>query len=319
MKNRLMSKKASFFYYIKKNTSLKVRMDPLTNFLNSQKAKITRYINKGGFKQVFEIEINGTKEALKVTNLFDETVIDPEKQEELKNELLARSTREVNLIKMLGGQNIVSMGSIDAKVIDADEKPIFLYTEEFIPGKTLDVAIRDNGPSLPDFDKVKTLFKTGLNILQKFEQSKIIHRDIKPQNIMMTDNPTRPFVFFDLGIAFDQQGTSLTARTLAPGTLRYRAPETLDPNYKSYIDIRSDLFSFAVTAFEFATGIHPIHPSNATPGETFYRLLKVNAEPLASKRTDFPKEFCNLIDRCLKKKPALRPRLSDAIQIMEQL
>ena len=294
-------------------------MDQITSFLDSKNAKISRFINKGGFKQVFEIEINGTKEALKVTKLFDETEIDPDKQEELKSELLARSTREVTLIKKLGGKNIVALGSIDATVIDADGKPFFLYTEEFIPGKTLDTAIRDNGSSLPDFKQVKTLFKNGLDILQTFEQNRIIHRDIKPQNIMMTNDAVRPFVFFDLGIAFDQQGTSLTARTFAPGTLRYRAPETLDPDYKSSIDIRSDLFSFAATTFEFAAGVHPIHPPKATPGETFYRLLKVNAEPLANKRADIPAAFCNLIDRCLKKKPALRPRLSDAIQIMEQL
>jgi len=294
-------------------------MDPITRFLDSKNAKITRRIGQGGFKQVFEIEINGTKEALKVTKLFDENEIDPDKQEELKNELLARSIREVKLIKKLGGNNIVSLGSIDATVIDADDKPFFLYTEEFIPGKTLDVAIRDNANNLPSFDEVKTLFKTGLDILQTFEQNRIIHRDIKPQNIMMTEDAARPFVFFDLGIAFDQQGTSLTARTFAPGTLRYRAPETLDPDYKSSIDIRSDLFSFAATTFEFAAGVHPIHPSKATPGETFYRLLKVNAESLTSKRADFPAAFCNLIDRCLKKKPALRPRLSDAIQTMEQL
>ena len=232
---------------------------------------------------------------------------------------MARSTREVNLIKKLGGNNIVSLGNIDATIIDAEGKPFFLYTEEFIPGKTLDVAIRNNGSNLPEFEQIKTLFKTGLDILQTFELNKIIHRDIKPQNIMMTDDAARPFVFFDLGIAFDQQGTSLTARTFAPGTLRYRAPETLDPDYKSSIDIRSDLFSFAATTFEFAAGVHPIHPSRATPGETFYRLLKVNAEPLVSKRADLPIAFSNLIDRCLKKKPALRPRLSDAIQIMEQL
>lgn len=64
-------------------------MYPITSFLDFKKAKITHRIGQGGFKQVFEIEINGTKEALKVTKLFDENEIDPDKQEELKNELLA--------------------------------------------------------------------------------------------------------------------------------------------------------------------------------------------------------------------------------------
>ncbi len=294
-------------------------MDTITDFLNSINARFVRPIGQGGFKSVVQIEINGKMEALKFSKLFNESEIDPDRQEALRNELLARSTREVKLIKKLGGGNIVSMGSVDARVINIDDKSYFLYTEEFIPGKTLDKVIRENGANLPSFEQIKTLFKIGLDILQKFEQVKIIHRDIKPQNIMVTSNPARPFVFFDLGIAFDQQGTSLTARTFAPGTLRYRAPETLDANYKSNIDIRSDLFSFAATAFEFAAGVHPIHPSGATPGETFYRLMKVNATPLHSIRTDLPEEFCNLIDRCLKKKPALRPKLQDAIMSISQL
>lgn len=294
-------------------------MDPITNFLNEKNIEVVEAIGQGGFKKVFLVNANGKQEALKITSLFDKRESDPDKQEAIKNELLARSEREVNLIKKLGGGDIVSLGSVDAQIIEDGEHSYFLYTEEFIPGKTLDVVIRENGANLPAWEKVNMFFQTGLNILQKFEQNKIIHRDIKPQNIMVLDDASRPFVFFDLGIAYDQQGTSLTSRTLAPGTLRYRAPETLQPDYKSTLDIRSDLFSFAATAFEYAAGIHPIHPSAATPGETFYRLMKVNADPLASKRPDLPQEFCDMIDRCLKKKPALRPRLFNVEQILKSL
>ena len=126
-------------------------MDPITDFLNSINAKIIRPVGQGGFKSVFQIEINGKMEALKVTKLFDETEIDPDRQENIKNELLARSTREVKLIKKLGGGNVVSLGSVDAKIIDVDDKSYFIYTEEFIPGKTLDKVIRENGTCLPNF------------------------------------------------------------------------------------------------------------------------------------------------------------------------
>lgn len=294
-------------------------MNQISEFFKSNNITVIRPIGQGGFKTVFLVDISGKQEALKVTKLFDENEIDPIKQEDLRNELYARSKREVDLIKKLGGQNIVSLGSIDATTFFEGDKDFFIYSEEFIPGKTLDTKIQENGSNLPSWEQIRNFFQTGLDILQKFEQNKIIHRDIKPQNIMVLDDASRPFVFFDLGIAYDQQGTSLTARTFAPGTLRYRAPETLEPDYRSNLDIRSDLFSFAVTAFEYATGVHPIHPSGATPGETFYRLMKVNAEAMASKRPDLPMEFCNLIDRCLKKKPALRPRLSVAQKTVANL
>lgn len=294
-------------------------MDHIQDFFDKNGIVVDKLIGQGGFKTVFRANINGRIEALKITKLFDATEIDPLKQENLKQELLARSKREVNLIKKLGGGNIVSLGSIDSIILGDGAKDFFIYSEEFIDGKTLDERVKENGTTLPNWNQVKTLFLTGLKILQKFEQNNIIHRDIKPQNIMSLNDVSRPFVFFDLGIAFDQQGTSLTARTFAPGTLRYRAPETLDPNYKSNIDIRSDLFSFAVTVFEFAAGVHPIHPSGATPGETFYRLMRGNADSLTTKRPDLPIEFCSLIDGCLKKKPALRPRLSKVQKIMESL
>jgi serine/threonine protein kinase len=135
----------------------------------------------------------------------------------------------------------------------------------------------------------------------------------------LTGIQDRPVVFFDLGIAFDKSGTSLTAQPLGPGTLRYRAPETLDSDYRASIDFRCDLFSLAVTVYEFAAGFHPIHHGSMSDGETVYRLLNRNAEPLIRHRSDLGQNLCDLIDRCIHKKPALRPnRLGEIKRIVEE-
>jgi serine/threonine-protein kinase len=191
-----------------------------------------------------------------------------------------------------------------------------VYSEEFLPGRTLDKIIYETTlkHGQPSWPAVKLLFETGLAVIERLWSHKIVHRDIKPQNIMYTQLNGRDYVFFDLGIAFERDGSSLTQNTFGPGTLRYRAPETLDADYRGSIDMRCDLFSLAVTVYEFASGRHPIHEGAKSAGDTIYRLLKKNADPLAQHCPDLPSAFCSLVDRCLHKKPALRPLRFDKIR-----
>ncbi|HSQ42723.1 MAG TPA: serine/threonine-protein kinase [Fibrobacteraceae bacterium] len=280
--------------------------------------KILKPIGQGGFKSVYLIKNQGKQEALKVISLSDRRILDPVEQEQLANELRARSVREFQLLERFGGGCVVSLGSISGHEEDFEGHPSYVYSEELLPGNPLDVVIRNANSAQPNFAETKKLFLSGVDVIERLWKEKIVHRDIKPQNIMATDLPDRPFVFFDLGIAFDVEGSSLTHATFGPGTLRYRAPETLDRDYRATIDFRSDLFSLAATVFEFATGRHPIHHGSMSEGETVYRLLKKTADALAPLRPDFPPNFCDLVDRCLRKRPALRPtRLQELKQSLE--
>jgi len=84
------------------------------------------------------------------------------------------------------------------------------------------------------------------------------------------------------------------------------APELLQPNYKDVMDFRCDLYSAALTIYELATGMHPFSPKPEHDYATIYRIMNEKPEPLAAYRKDIPKAFCTVIDRCLKKNPALR-------------
>ena len=281
---------------------------------------VVNSIGVGGFKEVFLVENDSRKEALKITQYFDPVPsgsIDPD---ELETMLRARTEREYNLLMDFGGGCVVSLGSIPIQEREVAGHRYGFYSEEYLPGKTLDNVNLDNrsAGNIPDPKQVKSVFRTGLKVIERIWTKKIVHRDIKPLNIMITGLKKRPVVFFDLGIAFDRSGTSLTAQSLGPGTLRYRAPETLDPDYRSSIDFRCDLFSLAVTVYEFAVGFHPIHHGSMSDGETVYRLLKKAAEPLYIHRPDLGTDFCVLIDKCLHKAPALRPnRLIELNRILE--
>jgi serine/threonine protein kinase len=282
---------------------------------------IKRTLGTGGFKEVFLVENNGLKEALKITRYFDEKPMSQLEADDLETQLRARTEREYQLLKEFGGGCIVSLGSIVGQEVEVNGKKYNFYSEEYLPGKTLsDVNIENKSSGhLPATQMVKTLFLTGIKVIEKIWAKKVVHRDIKPLNIMMTESEGRSVVFFDLGIAFDRAGTSLTSLALGPGTLRYRAPESLDPDYRASIDFRCDLFSLAVTVYEYAAGFHPLHHGSTSEGETVYRLLNRNADKLYTKRPDLGQDLCATIDKCLHKKPALRPvRLGDIKRMLEE-
>lgn len=126
---------------------------------------------------------------------------------------------------------------------------------------------------------------------------------------MSTQFPERPFVVLDLGIAFKVGGTELTPPGGGPlGTPLYMAPELFRPNYKDTLDIRADIYSSGVTIFEFAVGTHPLARRDEDAYTTMYRILHQRPAKLHSLRPDLPAWFCEIIDRCIKKTPALRFR-----------
>jgi serine/threonine-protein kinase len=84
------------------------------------------------------------------------------------------------------------------------------------------------------------------------------------------------------------------------------APELFQPQYKDVLDIRSDIYSAGVTVFEYAAGEHPFHRPGESDYTTVYRILHQQPAKLAALRGDLPVPFCQLVDRCFKRRPALR-------------
>lgn len=85
------------------------------------------------------------------------------------------------------------------------------------------------------------------------------------------------------------------------------------PNFRGSLDFRTDLYTIALTVFEYAAGEHPIARDSDDPIRTVTRALHDPPKPLQSFRTDFSTEFCRLVDQLLKKKPALRPANLNAL------
>lgn len=260
------------------------------------------FLKQGGFKAVYRMRnAQGVDEALKAVFLPPATT---DQETLVRDQLVARAQREIAALQACPSQHLVTLGSVLAQTHHLGGYDYLVYSEEFLPGKPLDTWIGRQPP--PTFIEVRTLFQTLIGLIRDLSQIGYLHRDIKPDNVMATGLPARPFVLLDLGIAYKMHGTELTRGGGPPGTLRYMAPELLKPDYKDNMDFRCDLYSAGLTVYVVASGTHPFAPRPESQYATAYRIINSVPQPLTSYRTDFPSAFCSIIDRCIRKRPALR-------------
>jgi serine/threonine protein kinase len=272
----------------------------------------------GGFKAVYKADIDGRWEALKLVHL------PPSGQDEtgvaFRKEVLGRIRREIEALGKCVVPELVKLGTFSPTEYRLLEQDYVIYSEELLAGADLWDLIRSN-PDIPTEAEMKQLFVCLLRAIRELWRHGYVHRDIKPNNVMKLSNPERPFVLLDLGIAYSIRETALTynpTERLPPATFRYMAPEMAFPNFRKNLDYRSDLYSAALTVYEYGTKHHPLARDIDDSIQTITRALRIPARPVKEHRGDLSIEFCSVIDQLLKKKPALRPaNLDSLIALME--
>ena len=159
----------------------------------------------------------------------------------------------------------------------------------------------------------------GFSAVDELWQSNVVHRDIKPDNVMALSDDKRPYVLLDLGVAFVVGGTPLTRDPRnVHGTLYYLAPEMLEPSFRENLDLRADLYAVGLTLYEYACGANPFMRREDAQYTTIQRIYRDTPTPLHELRSDLPVEFCKMIDQLLKKRPALRPNIGNLKRKMEE-
>jgi len=258
------------------------------------------HIGTGGFKAVYRMETPSGPEAIKAV------YVPPSGREDdaARAQLIARAEREIEALGKCTSSALVKLGSLEPRLHSVEGHDYLIYGEEFLPGESLTSWItREPRPSL---QKLIALFSSLVGLIRELSRAGYLHRDIKPANVMETGLADRPFVVLDLGIAFKMHGTELTQGGGPPGTLLYMAPELLKPNYKDVMDFRCDLYAAGLTVYVVASGNHPFAPKPEHDYATAYRIMVQLPRPLAELRPDLPVKFCTIVDRCIRKKPALR-------------
>jgi len=264
------------------------------------------FIKSGTFKSVYQVTVvGGGVEVLKIIRLPQDASTDAARA--FKEQELGRAKREIALLGMVASHFVVKLGTLSPTVLDIEGESCMAYTEEMLPGRDLEAVIAAG--IQPTEAEIKALLSCLVEAIQSlWSQHRVVHRDIKPANIFATGLSARPFVLLDLGIAYNVDEPGLTVNpSIIPATPLYMAPEMLDPNFRETLSYRADLYSAAVTTFEFATGTHPLAKTGDYMAKTLTRILHQDPIRLAALRPDLSPSLSSLIDQLMKKSPSLRP------------
>ena len=172
---------------------------------------------------------------------------------------------------------------------------------EYVPGRTLREVIRAG--DLADQDAVEVGAQV-LDALAHAHRAGIVHRDVKPANILLEDRDELAVKLLDFGLAQFDGADTLTAVGDVPGTLAYIAPERLDGGEATP---ESDVWSVGVLLWEILTDRHPFW---GVPIQEVARAIQHGAPPLATERRGLPRRLVAAVDAALSIDPAARPAAS---------
>ena len=202
-----------------------------------------------------------------------------------------RFLHEAQAASLLDHPNICSIHEIE----ETSEGQVFI-SMAYYDGVSLRDRIKE-GP-VPTREAFEIMFSVADGLACAHERG-IVHRDIKPGNVIITKEGFVKIVDFGLAKLADRSRLTRTGHT--PGTLSYMSPEQVTAKD---LDGRSDIWSLGVLAYEMLTGELPFEGD--IDAAIMYQIL--NEEPVAvrKKRSNIPAEFEAIVHKCLKKDPTER-------------
>ncbi len=222
-----------------------------------------------------------------------------------QEEIRARFTREAQTAARLSHPHVVPIFDVGAAGGD-----LVYFVMGYVDGESLGGRIKRRG-QLPA-EEVRRIMKETADALSAAHALSIIHRDIKPDNILLDGTRGRVMVT-DFGIAKALQGGSgatLTSAGVAIGTPSYMSPEQAAGEKE--IDGRSDLYSLGIVAYQMCIGQPPF--SAPTVAGILMKQITEPAPMVSDSRDDIPEDLTLAIARCLEKDPENRWPTADALR-----
>ncbi len=252
---------------------------------------IERRIGSGGFGTVYEAWDGRLERPVAVKAI--ESVGSPGSD---------RVLREAQAAARLNHPGIVTLYEM------GEEDGNALLVTELVDGSTLAQLNRDG--TLSD----REIGEIGADLCEALDHAHtraVVHRDIKPQNVLVPEDGETHAKLMDFGVARLTDASALTAPGDVVGTLAYMAPEQAEGRTAGP---EADVYALGLMLYESWSGDHPTR--RATPAATA-RAIGARLKPLRRLRPDLPRELCETVDACLQTRPDRRPSLEELGEAIE--
>ncbi len=263
--------------------------------------RVLQCLGKGGMGEVYLAEDTRLERKVGLKFLSPEFVGDNWAKRQL--------IKEAQAVAILDHPNICPVYGVEEH-----EGQSFIVMQ-YVKGETLADIIRDR--ALP-ITQVLPLAQQMIGALAEAHSHGIIHRDIKPKNIMVTDGGQVKVLDFGLAKTIQPKhsvesvadtGSELTPGMI-PGTIAYMSPEQLRAEK---LDYRSDIFSVGIVLHEMVSGKNPFaHNNNA---EIISSILTLTPQPLVQLGAGFPRGLDHVVQRCLKQNPDERYQSASELRL----
>src|SRR5712671_4077580 len=256
--------------------------------------EILSVLGQGGMGAVYKARDRELDRLIALKVIRPELATDPAILQRFKQELiLARNITHKNVVR------IYDLGESDG---------IRFITMEYVDGEDMRSMLRKHGKfsaqdAIPMIEQV-------CRALDSAHSEGVIHRDLKPQNIMR-DKQGR-IVVMDFGLARSLGDSGMTQTGAIVGTMEYMSPEQA---LGSQLDQRSDIFSVGLIFYELLTGKSPYHADTAIA--SLMRRTREEARAASDVENTVPRSLSAIVSRCLEREPA--NRYHAVVELLQQL
>jgi len=244
-------------------------------------------IGRGGMGVVYRAKDRRLKRTVAIKVLPPELAF--------RSEIKTRFLREAEMAAQLNHPNIVDIYAVD------EAGGIVFFVMAYITGDNVAKLLHDHGAL--SIDQTRRILRDVADALAYAHERGVIHRDIKPDNILIDADSGRPMVTdFGIARAVSEGETRLTATGIAIGTPTYMSPEQAAG--ERAIDGRSDLYSLGILGYQMLSG-EPPFVANSTPA-ILVKHVSERPVPIEQRRSDVPPDLARVIMQLLEKDPANR-------------
>lgn len=256
--------------------------------------EILGVLGQGGMGAVYKARDRELDRLIALKVIRPELATDPSILQRFKQELiLARNITHKNVVR------IFDLGEADG---------VRFISMEYIEGEDLRTLLRRNGKLTPK--ETIPVIEQVCRALDAAHAEGVIHRDLKPQNVMRDKNGR--VVVMDFGLARSLGESGMTQTGAIVGTIEYMSPEQA---LGSQLDQRSDIFSVGLIFYELLTGKAPYEADTAIA--SLMKRTREEARSASDVDASIPKSLSAIVSRCLEREPA--NRYHSVVELLQQL